>query len=107
VFQVRGVDRIASSALVDALLGLDDGLWNEWRGPDDDRTPRKLTQGELSRVLRPFGIRPKTIWPARRRPGDRSSRGYLCSQFEKAWRDYRRSPDTPTQPSKIIRLPRP
>jgi hypothetical protein len=107
VFQVRGVDRIASSALVDALLGLDDGLWNEWRGPDDDRTPRKLTQGELSRVLRPFGIRPKTIWPARRRPGDRSSRGYLCSQFEKAWRDYRRSPDTPTQPSKIIGLPRP
>jgi hypothetical protein len=107
VFQALGVDRIASLALVEALIGLDDGLWNEWRGPNDDRPPRKLTQGELSRLLRPFGIRSKTIWPARRRPGDKSSRGYLSSQFEKAWRAYCPLPDTPTQPSKIIRLPRP
>jgi Protein of unknown function (DUF3631) len=76
VFQARGIDRIASAALVEALLGLDDGLWNEWRGPIDDRQPRKLTLGELSRLLRPFGIRPRTIWPAGRRPGDRSRRGY-------------------------------
>ncbi len=96
VFRAVGVDRIASSPLVEALIGLDDGLWNEWRGPSDDRPPRKLTQGELSRMLRPFGIRPKTIWPARRRPGDRSSRGYLRSQFEAAWRAYCPSADTPT-----------
>jgi hypothetical protein len=38
--------------LVEALIGLGDGLWNEWRGPKDDRPPRKLTQGELSRLLR-------------------------------------------------------
>jgi hypothetical protein len=107
VFQARGVDRMASSALVAALLGLDHGLWSEWRGPNDDRPPRKLTQGELSRLLRPFGIWPKTIWPAHRRPGDKSSRGYLRSQFETAWHAYCPSPDTPTQPSKIIRLPRP
>lgn len=88
-------------------LGLDDGLWNEWRGPNDDRPPRKLTLGELSRLPHPFGIRLKTIWPARRRPGDKSGRGYLRSQFEKAWHAYCPSPDTPTQPSKIIRLPRP
>jgi Protein of unknown function (DUF3631) len=29
VFQARGVDRIASLALVEALVGMDDGLWNE------------------------------------------------------------------------------
>jgi hypothetical protein len=57
VFQARGGDRIASLALVEALIGLGDGLWNEWRGPKDDRPPRELTQGELSRLLRPFGIR--------------------------------------------------
>jgi Protein of unknown function (DUF3631) len=68
VFQALGVDRIASSALVEELIGLDDGLWNEWRGPHDDGSPRTLTQGELSRLLRPFGIRPKTVWPARRSP---------------------------------------
>ena len=68
--------------------------------------PRKLTQGELCRLLRPFGIRPKTIWPTRRRLGDMSCRGYSRSQFETAWRAYCPSADTPTQPSKIISLPR-
>jgi hypothetical protein len=42
VFQARGgIDRIASAALVEALIGLDDGRWNEWRGPKDDRPPRR------------------------------------------------------------------
>jgi hypothetical protein len=35
----RWFDRIASSALVEALIGLDDGLWNEWHDPDDYRKP--------------------------------------------------------------------
>ena len=106
VFEALGFDRIASLALVEALIGLDDGLWNEWRGPNDDRPQRNLTQGELSRLLRPFGIRPKTIWPTRRRLGDKSCRGYLRSQFETVWCAYCPSADTPTQPSKIISLPR-
>ena len=105
VFRALEVDRIASSALVEALTGLDEGLWHEWRGPNDDRPPRNLTQGELSQLLRPFGIRPKTIWPARRRLGDRSSRGYSRSQFEAAWRCYC-PPSDPTQPSKTKELPR-
>ena len=107
VFEARGFDRMASLALVAALLDLDHGPYSEWRGPNDDRPPRKLTQGELSRLLRPFGIWPKTIWPAHRRPGDKSSRGYLRSQFEAAWRAYCLPSDTPTQPSKTIGLPRP
>jgi hypothetical protein len=90
-----------------ALIGLDDSLWSEWRGPSDDRPSRKLTQGELSRLLRPFDIRRKTIWPVHRRLGDKSSRGYLRSQFEATWRAYCPSADTPTQPSKIISLPLP
>jgi Protein of unknown function (DUF3631) len=72
--------------------------------PNDDRPARKLTQGELSRPLRPFEIRPKTIWPPQRRPEIRSRRGYLRSQFEAAWRAYCPPADTPTQQSKIIRL---
>jgi Protein of unknown function (DUF3631) len=104
VFQARGVDRITSLALIEALLGLEDNFWNEWSGPHDDQSPRKLTQNELSRLLRPFGIRPKTVWPARRRLGDKSGRGYFRSQFEQAWRAYCPSADTPAQPSKIIEL---
>jgi hypothetical protein len=64
VFQVLGVDPMASSALVDALLGLDDGLRSEWRGPNDDRPPRKLTRSELSRLLHPFRIGSKTVLAA-------------------------------------------
>jgi hypothetical protein len=103
-FQAPSVDRITSATLIEALLGLEDNFWNEWRGLQDDQSPRKLTQGDLSHLLRPFGIRPKTIWPAGRRLGDRSSRGYLRSQFDRAWRAYCPSADTPTRPSKIIQL---
>jgi hypothetical protein len=101
VFMTRGLDRIASSTLVEALLEMEDGLWHEWRGAGDDRPLRKLTQGELARLLRTFGIWPRTIWPSPRRPGDRSCRGYLRAQFEAAWRAYCPAADTPTQSGKI------
>jgi Protein of unknown function (DUF3631) len=101
VFQARGVDRLASSALVEALNGLGDGLWNEWRGPNGDRPPRRLTPPELSCLLRPFGIRPRTIWPPQRKLGDKSCRGYVRPEFEAAWRAYCPSADTPTQASEI------
>jgi hypothetical protein len=104
IFQARGIDRIASAAVVEQLIGLDEGQWSEWRGPNDDRPPRKLTQPQLAQLLRPFGINSRTIWPLRRRLGDKSSRGYVRSQFEQAWAAYCPSADTPTQSSKIIRL---
>jgi hypothetical protein len=104
IFQALGIDRIPSSVLVDALTTVDHGIWHEWRGLRDDRQPRKLTQSELSRLLRPFRIGPKTIWKPHRRPGDKSSRGYMRSQFEAAWAAYCPASDTPTQASKITRL---
>lgn len=107
VFETTAVDRIGSGSLVAALLELDDGIWaDDWRGPYDDRPPHKLNQSELARLLRPFNIRTKTIWPAQRRPADKSYRGYLRSHFEAAWQAYCPSADTPTHRSKIIHLPR-
>jgi len=100
IFNTLGVDRITSAALVDALIELDDGLWHDWRGPKDDRPPHKLSQAELALLLRPFAIRPRTVWPVARQPESRSRRGYLRSQFEVAWRSYC-PPDTPTQSNKI------
>jgi hypothetical protein len=70
IFQAGEIDRIGSAALVEQLIGLDEGRWGEWR----------------------------------RRPGDKSSRGYVRSQFKQAWAAYCASADTPTQSSKIIRL---
>jgi hypothetical protein len=111
IFLALGVDRIASIALVKALHALEDGnsIWNEWRGRKDDRPPRELTQSDLAALLRPFKppIKPRTIWPANRGPGDKSFRGYMRSWFEPAWAAYCPSSDTPTQTSKIIHLPRP
>jgi uncharacterized protein DUF3631 len=104
IFDARGVDRLISKALVDALNAIDDAGWSEYRGPHGDQQPRKLTPGEFARLLQPFGIRPRTIWPAQRRSDSRSSRGYLRSQFEKAWASYCAAADTPTQTHKIIRL---
>jgi hypothetical protein len=97
------VDRMTSKVLVGELLGLDDGPWHDWRGPNDDRAPRKLTQGALSQLLRPFGIRPKTIWPPRRTHGDKSSKGYLRADVEAAWHRYCGA-GTPAHPSEIITL---
>jgi hypothetical protein len=106
VFWGLGTDRIASITLVEALIDLGDGLWADWRGLQDDRPPRKLNQAELARLLRPFEIWPRTVWPAQRRLASGSRRGYLRSQFEAAWHAYCPAADTPTHPSKIIRLPR-
>jgi hypothetical protein len=33
---------------VEQLIGLDEGRWGEWRGPNDDRPPCKLTQPQLA-----------------------------------------------------------
>jgi hypothetical protein len=106
IFDRLGVDRIASKVLIDELRALDDGMWNDWRGPNDDRPPRKLNQSDLARLLRLFNIRPQTVWPVQRRPDSRSARGYLRTQFEAAWASYCPPADTPTQPSKIIPLAR-
>ena len=104
IFDARGADRMASAVLLEALIRLDDGDWGEWRGVNGDRQPRKLTQSQLAQLLRPFRIRPKTIWPAHRQAGDTSSRGYMRSQFVAAWDAYCSPGDTP---SKVIRLSRP
>jgi hypothetical protein len=104
IFQAGKIDRIGSAALVVALVELGDGRWAEFCGVNDDGPPRKLTQPQLARMLRPFGIRSRTIWPLRRQPADKSSRGYLQSQFELAWRAYCFTADTPTQPSNVMEL---
>lgn len=82
------VDRLPSAAIVAELVDLADGRWSEWRGLQDDRMPRRLTQVGLALMLAPFGIRPKTIWPPRRGATDKIEKGYRREQFEAAWASY-------------------
>jgi hypothetical protein len=95
-----GGARLFSADIVNTLVGIEDGPWGEWRGLRDDQQPRKLTQGELARLLAPFGIRPRTV-----RTSTTTARGYYKSQFEEAWLAYC-PPDTPTQPGNIRYLRR-
>ena len=104
VFDTEAVDRLASTALVDALNQLEDGFWAEYRGPSDDQHPRRLSQAELAQLLKRFGIRPRTIWPLRRKAGSKSAKGYFRRQFEAAWRSYCQD-GTPSQSGNLKHLP--
>jgi len=97
--------RISKKALVEALH--ETGHWDAWRGPNDQGKPHPLTTGEMSRLLRRFGIRARTIWPIPRLPGNKSFSGYHRADFEQAWADHCSENDTSTHPSKIIALAKP
>jgi len=89
IFNRTGADRMASIDLFEALLDIDESGWAEYRGMRDDHSPRKLTPGEMARLLRPFGIHPCSVWPVgKRRKGTSSRKGYWRSQFENAWARY-------------------
>jgi Protein of unknown function (DUF3631) len=107
IFDSLGVDRISSAKLIEELVAMEDSGWADWRGVHDDQQPRQLSQGELARLLAPFGIRPRSIWPLRRNQNSRSHKGYLRSQFERAWRSYcSDSAGTPAHRNKSARLHR-
>jgi Protein of unknown function (DUF3631) len=104
VFETRRVDRLASATLVAALNEIEDGSWSEWRGVQDNQPPRCLSPGQLAQLLKPFSIKTKTVWPACRRPGDKSAKGYFREQFERAWKAYCPPAGTPAQRSSIKHL---
>jgi Protein of unknown function (DUF3631) len=103
IFGMRGVDRLPSKTIVDHLNGADDAMWSEWRGVLGDQQPRKLSQGEMAKLLEPFQIRPRTIRPyqAANKP---TAKGYYRAQFEAAWRVYCTNGVTPSQPRNIRHL---
>jgi hypothetical protein len=80
-------DRIISAELV-ATLGADAGSpWAEWKAG------RPITQAQLARVLKPFGICPEVI----RSQSGGTPRGYMRSQFEDAWERYLPSENSPAK----------
>jgi Protein of unknown function (DUF3631) len=89
IFNRTAADRMVSVDLIAALLEIDESAWSEYRGVRDDQQPRKLSPGEMARLLRPFGIRPRSVWPTGKRyKGSSSRKGYYRSQFESAWARY-------------------
>lgn len=73
------LERISSSDLAAQFATYLDSPWAEWRNG------KPITQAQLARVLKPFGITPQSI----RLPSGAVIRGYLRTQFEDAWERYR------------------
>jgi hypothetical protein len=78
VFDEDKADCLSSTALVGKLTAEPDAQWSEWK------SGKPITQNQLARLLKPFGIAPGQVWIA----ADRQSRGYRRAQFEDAWARY-------------------
>jgi putative DNA primase/helicase len=71
VFDERGIDRIASAALVESLREIEDGPWAEWH------KGRGLTTNSLASLLRRFDIRSRNV-----RIRQEVLKGFHLEQFE-------------------------
>jgi hypothetical protein len=74
---IGGAEAIGSETIVNELGADPNGEWHEWRNG------KPITQAQLARALKPFGISPGQV-----RIGDRQVRGYTRAQFEDAWERY-------------------
>jgi hypothetical protein len=104
VFTTRDVDSLSTKTLLDALHDLDGSGWSHFCGVDHNKQPHALTDSDLALMLKPFRIRPRSIWPAHRTPESRSSKGYRRGDFETAWRKYCADDGTASQASNIRSL---
>ena len=71
------VDRLFSRTLLDSLRQQENRPWAE------ARNGRPITEMWLSQQLRPYGIRPKTMWI-----GEQAAKGYLREDFGEVFRRY-------------------
>jgi hypothetical protein len=97
---------LPSKTIVGELNTADDAIWSKWRGIPGNQQPRKISQGELAKLLMPFQIRPQTIRISSRPSGKPTVKGYYRAQFEPAWRSYCEEGVTPSQPKNIRHLRR-
>jgi hypothetical protein len=76
-FDEKGVDRLASAELCEALNGMEGKPWGDWKG-------RELTPNQLARLLKPFRIVTNTTI----RVGTKTAKGYHRHQFVELWQIY-------------------
>lgn len=79
VFAARGVDRISSTDLAEALAEVETSQWGEWNHGNP------ITPAKVARLLKPYEIVPGGI-----RIGERTPKGYTRKIFEDAWKRYLR-----------------
>jgi len=78
VFSEKGVDRISSVDLAEALGKMEDSPWAEW-----GKHEKPITGPQVARQLDRYDIHPHSI-----RDGAKVFKGYEASDFEDAWSRY-------------------
>ncbi|MBI4524378.1 MAG: DUF3631 domain-containing protein [Deltaproteobacteria bacterium] len=77
LFDSRGVDRLTSSEVVEALAAMTDRPWPEWK------RGKPITERGLARLLAPLEVRPSQLWI-----NGGNVRGYNREIFEDAFSRY-------------------
>jgi hypothetical protein len=90
VFDASGTDRLTTKGIVEALHAMEEGGWDAWRGADGDLRPHKITQAELSHLLRTrFRVKSRSVWPpGPRTPDHKSRKGFWRVDLEPLWAAY-------------------
>jgi Protein of unknown function (DUF3631) len=88
----KNVDRLSSIQLAGELGGLAERPWSEYR------RGKPITQAQLARLLKPYGIASKTIRVATG-DGEWVGRGYDREQFEEAFARYLAEPPSCSTPA--------
>ena len=89
IFETLGKDKIPTAGLLSELVALDESPWASYnyKAKGDDR---HLQARQLSSLLKPYGIKPKTV-----REGAATPKGYVLADFSDAFSRY--TPGYPQQ----------
>ncbi len=85
ILDARGSDRIATDALIDALIALDERPWGDYR------RGKPINPRALARMLKDYGVKSGTI-----RLPDGTAKGYALAAFGSAFARY--LPSAPEKP---------
>ena len=91
LFEERGMDRISTVDILKAFKKMEDRPWPEWR------RGKEMSGTSLSRLLRPFDVRPKTI-----RFASGLAKGYENADLADAHQRFVEAPNASTGPSPRI-----
>jgi putative DNA primase/helicase len=91
VFQERKCETLWTENLLKALIAMEDRPWSEWK------KGKPLSGASLSRLLKPFEIKPDEIWQ-----GGENKRGYKLKQFDDVFKRYAFQPPSTIQSAKVL-----
>ena len=83
IFHESGITKLASKTLCERLTKIEDRPWPEWQARKGDLA-KPLTPTGLSRLLRPFEIRPRSV----RLSSGETPKGYAVEWFADAFKRY-------------------